>query len=195
MITTEQERDKYRRMWDCWQYRQNSPGERLVPVFLKEADWRLGDTLLDVGCGTGRAGKKLSESGLAVALFDIAANAPEIPALPFIEGCLWEMPQKLLRFTWFYCCDVMEHIPTEHVDDCLDNLEAIADKGFFQIALHYDGWGHLICDELHLTVKPDLWWLDKLTKRWMVTILPGRESDRLLCLVEGKRADRLRSIQ
>jgi len=184
MTRADQEKDKYRRMWNCWQYRLNSPGERLVGTFLKHAAWEKGDSLIDVGCGTGRAAKALWEKGFRVTMLDIAPNAPEM-SLPFFEACLWDLPGTPY-YDWFYCTDVMEHIPPEHVDQSLYNLSEMADRGFFQIALCQDGCGDLIGERLHLTVRPHLWWLSKLTKHWIVTVLPDQQAERLVCLVETR---------
>ena len=168
MTIAEQERDKYERMWAVPGYRDNSPGERLVDTFLKLASWDKGDDLLDCGSGTGRAAQKLADAGLDVTMLDItpAATDPDIK-LPFVEGCLWDM--RLSSFDWIYCCDVLEHIPPEHVDEVLDNLACMTGYGaFMQIALFNDGFGHMIGETLHLTVKPASWWMDKINARWEV---------------------------
>ena len=72
-------------------------------------------------------------------------------------------------FDWFFCADVMEHIPPEFVDATLDNIAHVASKGgFFQIALSKDGCGALIGDTLHLTVESPEWWMKKINHRWVV---------------------------
>lgn len=168
MITAAQEQEKYRRMWtEVPDYRRTSPGEALVPTFLHTADWAPGDSLMDVGCGTGRAGLVLSRAGFLVFLFDITSEArdPEVSRLPFIEGCLWD--GLGLRRDWIYCCDVLEHIPPEHVDKSLDAIKECARLGaFLQIALFKDGYGAWIGDTLHLTVERPEWWKQKIEARF-----------------------------
>ena len=187
MITPETERDKYSRMWANWQYRQASPGERLVPVFIAESGYSRGETLIDVGCGSGRAAGKLCNAGLIVTGLDITPNCLDSDMkarLPFIEGCLWNLPRAYQPFCWFYCTDVMEHIPPEHVDAALDNLKRIAKKGFFQIALFDEAYGNLIGEKLHLTIQPREWWMEKLGSRWTVRDLGNIEWERICCFVE-----------
>jgi cyclopropane fatty-acyl-phospholipid synthase-like methyltransferase len=62
MNLDEKERAKYQSIWAYPQYRMNSPGEAAVPRFLFHLPWAAGDTLIDLGCGTGRAGKALAEA-------------------------------------------------------------------------------------------------------------------------------------
>jgi hypothetical protein len=110
---------------------------------------------------------------LHVTQMDITATAldPEVRALnlPFLEASLWEMP-LLFKFDWIFCTDVLEHLPTDKVDDALDALAKITGKGaFLQIALFADGMGYDIGEKLHLTVKPSAWWKEKIERRWFTT--------------------------
>jgi 2-polyprenyl-3-methyl-5-hydroxy-6-metoxy-1,4-benzoquinol methylase len=170
MNTALLEREKYRKIWtQVPDYRCTSPGEKQVATFLKSAQWDKGDTLIDCGAGTGRASKLLSKAGLNVLMLDITPCATDDKIdLPLVVACLWAMPFKQ-RFDWVYCCDVLEHIPTEHVDATLDNLATMTGFGaFLQIALFNDGFGRMIGQTLHLTVKPAAWWLEKIAARWHV---------------------------
>ena len=185
--TADRERRKYEKMWtEVEGYRTNSPGEKLVKTFLDHAQWDKGDTLIDCGAGTGRASKRLDEAGLNVLMLDITRTATDMDnRLPFVAACLWDMPFKQ-RFDWVYCCDVMEHIPTERVDEVLDNLRAMTGYGaFMQIALFADGFGARIGQTLHLTVKPAAWWLEKIQKRWEVKWSATNE-DRHVVILTGE---------
>ena len=183
------ERDKYRRMWAEPSYRHASPGESLVSDFLEAVPWKPGDTLIDLGCGTGRAGLSLHRAGLDVTLLDLWNGAldpdPKIN-LPFIEGLLWNIPVVGAKWSWFFCTDVMEHIPTEKVDAVLDNIARITTKGgYMQIALCPDSCGQYIGETLHLTLKPENWWTEKLIKHWKVERLDTRSSH-LIYVLGGK---------
>ena len=81
------EREKYARMWAEPTYRQWSPGEASVEKFLSGVRWAPGDTVVDLGCGTGRAGLALAAKGLGVVLVDCCQEAVEFKArdLPFLE--------------------------------------------------------------------------------------------------------------
>lgn len=169
MPTLDTERDKYRRMWAHKDYRISSPGDRAVPTFINSVSWRKGETLIDLGCGTGRASKKLAEYGFLVTMLDFCEDAVEVKDLPFIEANLWDLPSSLPAFDWVYCSDVLEHLPPEHVDAALDGIARLTKKGgFLQIACFQDGCGSLIGEELHLTVHPPTWWDGKVRQRWVV---------------------------
>src|SRR5262245_48758674 len=159
-------------MWAVRQYRECSPGERLIEEFRKRVPFLGSESLIDCGCGTGRAAVKLSNLGLRVTLLDICEQAldPQVRNMnvPFVEACLWETP-KVGGFDWFYCTDVMEHIPPEHVEAVLANIRAMTSKGgFFQIAMFEEGFGDFIGETLHLTIKNENWWISKLLAHWAI---------------------------
>jgi len=121
--------------------------------------------VLDAGCGTGRLSSRLLDAGFSVRALDIAHNCldPEPREKlgdDFYVGCLWDVHS--FRVDAVVCVDVMEHIPTEHVDDVLSNLYEWGAHGYCNVALFHDGFGRRIGETLHLTVKPVSWWLPKL---------------------------------
>lgn len=190
MITADTEKRKYEKMWAVKAYRSNSPGEQLVKYFLDHIDGYLsGETLIDLGCGTGRAGLKLSAAGFDVTLLDHCEAALDdkvrLSGLPFIEMNLWELP-NFVPFNWFYCTDVMEHLPTDKVNRVLANCAKVAKRGFFQIAMFEDGFGDQIGECLHLTVKPESWWRDALNEHFKIDSLGILSYKRLVAFVRSK---------
>jgi SAM-dependent methyltransferase len=161
-----EEQVKYLKCWEDERYRKWSPGEQCVDLFLETAKPEKGETLVDWGCGTGRASVKLADAGLDVTLIDFASNcldpvASERLGDKFIEHDLTR--PTMLRADYGYCCDVMEHIPEEDVDKVLTNILQNSLHVFFQISTVEDHFSHVIDVEghLHLTVKPYAWWLQK----------------------------------
>jgi SAM-dependent methyltransferase len=140
-------------------------------VLRQSVEWERGEVVLDAGCGTAREALKLKNAGLNVVCLDfVDARIGDARLMNYIDVCLWEA-KGLPKFDWVFCCDVAEHLPTEHVDQSLDNLQrATRMGGLLQIALFNDGFGKYIGETLHLTVKPAEWWDEKIKKRWHVTM-------------------------
>ena len=160
MISTEEEKRKYEKTWKDKNYRVCSPAEICLPDFLERNPER--GTLVDFGCGTGRATKKLQQAGFDVLGVDIVDNALETD-VPFEQACLWEKP---FYADWAYSCDVLEHIPPEHIDETLKNMQT--ENCYLHIHLKEDKFGARIGEKLHLTIMPHEWWLDELSKYWNI---------------------------
>ena len=155
------EQEKYKAMWTFESYRNYSPGEHVADLFVNVAKPRMEDTVLDLGCGTGRGGKKVKKlSGCNVIYVDFADNCLD-EGEPIHADLSDTIP---VMGDFAFCCDVMEHIPPEQVDKVLENVCKSAPKAFFQICLEPDAMGVLIGQQLHLTVQPALWWMEKLMK-------------------------------
>lgn len=174
-LLTEQE--KYERMWRVPGYRTYSPGEESVETFLGLV--ATPGTVLDIGCGTGRASVKLKEAGFQPILLDFTENSRDYPAmvLPFFQHDL-DRPFPV-KAEYGYCVDVLEHIPTEKVRSVLQNiLSACHGPIFLQISTEPDQFGAVINQDLHLTVKPGEWWAEQIQSvGGVITWVNTREHD------------------
>lgn len=154
------EREKYEKVWTFPKYRDWSPGESLVCDAVMSLNMKPGESVIDYGCGTGRALKLFQEMDIKVTGIDHAANCLETD-VPFIQSCLWDLPD--IESDYAFCTDVMEHIPEEKVSDVLNGIKERCRAAYFQICLTKDGFGPLILGEpLHLTVQPVEWWAQKM---------------------------------
>jgi SAM-dependent methyltransferase len=160
----QRETEKYQAIWNYSSYRDRSPATEHVVKAILSMGVEPGDTLVDFGCGTGRATKLLIDNGVNAIGVDIAPNALEND-IPFTQSLLWNLPDEIVfRNSKFgLCCDVMEHIPTEKVSEVLSNIaQSVMEAVYFTIDDDLDEMGVLIGATLHLTVKPEAWWKGQL---------------------------------
>jgi len=157
------EQKKYTEMWNIPEYRNYSPGEICAQQFVWIAKPKLGETVLDLGCGTGRGGKKVKKlSGCEVVFLDFADNCLDDQNAVYLHADLSaEIP---LQGDYAFCCDVMEHIPPDQVEKVLANVCGSAPRVFLQISLVPDAMGARIGQQLHLSVHPAAWWIEQLRR-------------------------------
>ena len=178
---------KYGRMWEHAEYRKIAPGETTAQDFLRQAKPRHGAHVLDFGCGTGRGALMLSLlGGCKVTMIDFVRNCldPEVAgavmtqphALAFLKADL-EQPLSV-HAEYGFCSDVMEHIPPAKIDQVLTNILKAARHVFFSISTVPDSCGALIGEELHLTIQPYGWWLQKLAEHDAIIHWSAREEGR-----------------
>ena len=174
--TTEVEKTKYEEMWSIPSYGDISPGADIADAFAKISGCKPGETLIDLGTGSGKAALRLQNHyRLNVQTLDITTSCMIPDAFDsfsgtHIETSLWSnWPDTLpasgaVLFDFAYCCDVMEHIPAEFTMLCLNNMFRTARHVFIQVDVEPEGWGRLINETLHLTVMPFEWWRDHIAE-------------------------------
>jgi 2-polyprenyl-3-methyl-5-hydroxy-6-metoxy-1,4-benzoquinol methylase len=165
------EQRKYERMWEEPVYRSGDGGLGRIEEFMHVADVQKGQTIVDFGCGEGRTLRPLLNVGANVVLVDIADNclAEDIPRKSFIRH---DMSERLpLVADTGFCVDMMEHVPTQQVDDVLINIFDVVKDCYFVVSTTPDACGRLIGEVLHLTVQPFMWWKRKFAMHGTVKML------------------------
>ena len=193
------EEEKYVKCWNVPEYRKYAPGEHFVDMFLEAAKTSGGEipegaTIIDYGCGTGRASKKLYEAGFDVTMVDFASNCldEEIVELAKDNSRLRFVKHDLTKKCDFesdfgFCTDMMEHIPTEQVDLVLSNILLASKSVFFEISTQHDGFGiHPdIDDELHLTVENYHDWAQRLLDQHTFILRSSDKQNSVIFYVTG----------
>jgi 2-polyprenyl-3-methyl-5-hydroxy-6-metoxy-1,4-benzoquinol methylase len=158
MTITDKERDKYERAWELDGYMDHSPGVFYADFFQNVVKPRDGASILDVGAGVGAGSRALKDRGFAVTAFDLVGNNWRHNDIRLIRGCIWHD----LRGTYehVYCCDVMEHIPTQLTGLAVREILDVCKTAFIAISFMQDNHGDALRDRLHLTVQPFVWWRD-----------------------------------
>lgn len=170
MTLTDQERDKYQDYWKLEAERKRSPGMRAIDGFIQIAEragWR---SVLDIGCGTGRTAATLLDAGFDVMATDIAANClngdlKDKLADRFVTAPAWNLPFDDDQFDVIFCCDVLEHIPTELVEVTLSEMGRVAPWLYAEIASFNRTVGYKKQPlKVHLTVEPIEYWLEQMER-------------------------------
>lgn len=117
-------------------------------------------SIIDFGCGTGDAAQAFISLGHDVFAVDISRNGLRYDfGDRFIKSSLHELSDAVPGAEWGFCCDVMEHLPTEWVPVALGKMAGKVINCYFSISGVPDSWGPRIGETLHLTIKPAAWWL------------------------------------
>jgi SAM-dependent methyltransferase len=128
------------------------------------------DSVNDYGCGSGRPAQKIWKAGHRVAMIDIAENCLDpairemlVDGFSFIRADLRKMGPNIPCSDWGFCCDVMEHIPQDSIDQVLQGIAQRSSHCFFQIANWQDTTGPKLFGEyLHCTVLGEDEWKERL---------------------------------
>ena len=110
-------------------------------------------SLLDYGCG--KAGPYLrglhNQWGVRVTLYDPAVD---------IYSKWWGG-----QYDGVICCDVLEHIPEEELDETLDKIFQSAKKFvFFTVCCREAKKTLPNGDNCHVNIKDEVWWTEKLAR-------------------------------
>jgi SAM-dependent methyltransferase len=146
----------------CW-------GEGMLK-FLRQ--WKV-KSLLDVGCGYGRFCDAASRFVPQVMGLDIASVASgqviDNPKITFFDGEAKQLPLPERGVEWITAFDCIEHCPESQIDAVLAEFDRVCANGFI-LSISFDP-DHVAGVPLHLTVRPEAWWLEKLRRCGMVTKL------------------------
>jgi SAM-dependent methyltransferase len=151
----ELEREKYEQIWNVEIYSKTSPA---FHKFFDEVKSVInpGDKVVEFGCGTGYGLAEIAKTHEVLGI-DIANNCLSAN-VPFKQACIWEPMTD--RGDVGFCVDVMEHIPTDKIEQTFKEIMECVPRCLFIPCLLDDRLGHKhIGEALHLTIKPAEWWL------------------------------------
>jgi ubiquinone/menaquinone biosynthesis C-methylase UbiE len=156
----EQEKLKYRKAWQTANYRGNCCGVKFIQSFVDQFRPKPNETGLDLGCGSGRAGKELQRWGLTPTGIDLVDDG-FTSDYELIQAPIWQLPNR--QWTLTFCSDVLEHIPETQIMLSLSEVARVTHRGvFFSISTRLDNTGPLIGEVLHVTVHDLEWWQPRL---------------------------------
>lgn len=120
---------------------------------------RLGvESLLDVGCGDNSFAKWWRSEGVLATGVDFADSRADFLApahnLPFPDD----------HFAWVAAFDVLEHLWPDEIDAVLCEFRRVGRVGLVVSISYEPAKTPAPGGNLHRTVKPESWWLDKLAR-------------------------------
>jgi len=137
-------------------YGHGGNGKRFTNIILEQVK---PTSILDVGCGHNEFVKdmrnirrEIKSIGVDFACpgADIMANAEDLP----FKDKEWDL---LTSF------DMLEHVPEDEVDLVIEEFRRVSDRFFYNISLKRER-KRVNGKNLHPTVKPSEWWIDKIEK-------------------------------
>lgn len=180
------EKKKYRAIWKHEGYRANAPALKHIGTAIEALGMKAGSDVYDFGIGTGLGALALQQAGMNVTGVDIAANClNEGIDVPVHVSALWDFDCIPLDFG--ICCDVMEHIPPEMVEQTVERIARHVNKScYFAISMRDETKGMmLIGEKLHLTIKPAEWWHKELEKHFDEVSLAAFGDEIIAICVKG----------
>ncbi len=144
----------------CW-------GENMLETL---KGWKVS-SLLDVGCGHGNFCDAATLFVQQVYGLDIASvatgNVIDNPEITYLDGEAKALPLPDNAVEWITSFDCLEHCLEHDIDKILKEFNRVARNGFV-LSISYEP-----CEAdgmpLHMTVKPEAWWFDKLSRYGQVT--------------------------
>jgi ubiquinone/menaquinone biosynthesis C-methylase UbiE len=143
-------------------------GENAIP-FIRRVTPK---SVCDVGCGYGRFCNAISDFVDVVYGIDIAsvATGNVIPnqKINYIDSHAKNIPLENNAVEWITSFDCLEHCLPEDIDTILKEFDRIATKGFIFSISYEQCWDHGL--KLHMTVRPEEWWVEKLKEYGEVSL-------------------------
>lgn len=137
-------------------------GENAIP-FIKSVSPK---SVCDVGCGYGRFCNAIADFVDNVYGVDIASvatgNVIENKKITYIDSEAKSIPLPDNHVEWITSFDCLEHCLPEDIDTILNEFDRISTKGFLFSISYEPCHDHGL--ELHMTVRSEEWWTDRLRK-------------------------------
>jgi SAM-dependent methyltransferase len=173
------EKRKYEQLWLVGYIPSQCAGPMAVAVVAKaQKEW----SILDLGCGDGTTVKALRNQGFNCQGVDITGVGIKFMDKDkwFKEGTLWKLPYKDKQFDFTFSTDVLEHMPTDKVNDTIKEILRVTKYGTFHCIAIFADVRHIGGKDivLHHTVQKIEWWrkaFDELNKNKIKIELIDRE--------------------
>lgn len=158
--------------------KEKNHGRRFIKPLLKHYNF---ETILDCGCSNGVTTKLFQGNGKKAFGIDVSNIAiryaqEKYGTINCNEASVLDIPFKDNFFDAVFSCDMLEHLIESDIDQAISEIQRVGKKYLFMKIsdtregnneftekIHAQG---LFTDikNLHLTVKPLSWWINKFTR-------------------------------
>jgi len=147
------EKEKYRELWGSGPYR----GPNAVP-FAEGLSSVIWGHCLDIGCGDCATMDELNKNPLikCSGLDIVTDQCPE--GREVYEGTIWQMPFRDNQFDFTLSTDVLEHIPTEKIEEAIQEIGRVTKRKTFHYISTWPAVTEYQGEQVHLTVREPDWW-------------------------------------
>jgi len=156
-IIAGQEKKKYSDIWK--QDYHSGKSKPFANILNKECK----GNILDIGCGNGETKTHLNPS-LRYNALDITTNQIKDKSIPVYEMPVWDIKTIGVDFDYTVSNDVLEHLPTEMVEQAIKGIVESSIKGTIHAISTRDAIADYCGHKVHLTVRPLDWWEDMFKK-------------------------------
>lgn len=80
------------------------------------------------------------------------------PGVEVYPGMAWEMPFRNKRFDFTFSTDVLEHLPTEFIEQTMKEIARVTRRKTFHLIATCAAVTEYKGEQVHLTVRPPEWW-------------------------------------
>ena len=148
------------------------------------------ESICDVGCGAGRFCVEASDFVNNIYGVDIASvltdNTIKNGKVKYLDGEAKSVPLPDKSVEYITSFDCLEHCPPEDIDIIFKEFYRVATKGIIlSVSSLHDSHDGV---ELHLTVEPQSWWVEKLKQYGDVFetgVVPDTKVPYIICNFKG----------
>ena len=155
------------------------------PDHLSLAKWFLErfnpKSLLDIGCAKGFMLKNLEVLSLETLCVGLDISDVAVKQKVFggegVVGCGWKLPFKDKSFDVLWSGGVLEHFPTEHVDEAIAEFSRVGKRNVHYIAMNNGVEDVTSENREHTTIAKRKWWINKVgnNRNWLIGAFEDRD--------------------
>ncbi len=164
-------------------------------IMANPAKLKKGDRVLDIGCGVGILVEQFNKLGYQAVGVDVNEEAIKNSVCPsncFLVKTTAKLDYPDNYFDLVVSREVLEHIPYDQIDDCIDEWDRVSKGKMIHIIAVKERGSSAIDDPTHVNVQTEEWWIRKFEEHGFSVIKKPKiffslfGSERYLMCVKSK---------